>query len=83
MIVINFANPDMVGHTGVEDAAIKAIEQWCLRGKNGRGDKETGVSCLSVPIGNAEQLVDYGRASLDRPYNEPGTVHPCQCRSFL
>ena len=26
VIVINFANPDMVGHTGVEDAAIKAIE---------------------------------------------------------
>lgn len=26
VIIINFANPDMVGHTGVEDAAIKAIE---------------------------------------------------------
>ena len=26
VIVINFANPDMVGHTGVESAAIKAVE---------------------------------------------------------
>ena len=26
VIIINFANPDMVGHTGVEAAAIKAIE---------------------------------------------------------
>ena len=26
VIIINFANPDMVGHTGVETAAIKAIE---------------------------------------------------------
>ena len=26
VIIINFANPDMVGHTGVENAAIKAIE---------------------------------------------------------
>ena len=26
VVIINFANPDMVGHTGVEDAAIKAIE---------------------------------------------------------
>ena len=26
VIIINFANPDMVGHTGVESAAIKAIE---------------------------------------------------------
>ena len=25
-VIINFANPDMVGHTGVENAAIKAIE---------------------------------------------------------
>ena len=26
VVIINFANPDMVGHTGVENAAIKAIE---------------------------------------------------------
>ena len=26
VIIVNFANPDMVGHTGVESAAIKAIE---------------------------------------------------------
>lgn len=26
VIIINFANPDMVGHTGVEAAAIKAVE---------------------------------------------------------
>ena len=26
VIIINFANPDMVGHTGVEEAAIKAVE---------------------------------------------------------
>lgn len=32
VIVINFANPDMVGHTGVIPAAIKAVE----RGRTGR-----------------------------------------------
>ena len=26
VIIINFANPDMVGHTGVQAAAVKAIE---------------------------------------------------------
>ena len=26
LIIINFANPDMVGHTGILDAAIKAVE---------------------------------------------------------
>ena len=26
VVIINFANPDMVGHTGVEAAAVKAVE---------------------------------------------------------
>ena len=26
VIIINFANPDMVGHTGIQEAAIKAVE---------------------------------------------------------
>ena len=26
MIILNFANPDMVGHTGIVEAAVKAIE---------------------------------------------------------
>ena len=28
VIIINFANPDMVGHTGIEGAAIKAVEDF-------------------------------------------------------
>ena len=37
VIIINFANPDMVGHTGVEAAAIKAVEavDECV-GRGGR-----------------------------------------------
>ena len=32
VIVLNYANPDMVGHTGVFDAAVKAVEavDMCL-----------------------------------------------------
>ena len=38
VIIINFANPDMVGHTGVQNAAIKAIEAVDeLRRQGGRG----------------------------------------------
>jgi len=61
MIIINFANPDMVGHTGVESAAIKAIEavDECV-GKAYEAIKEVnGQMFICADHGNAEQLVDY------------------------
>ena len=61
VIIINFANPDMVGHTGVEAAAIKAIEavDECV-GKTVDAIKEVGGQMfICADHGNAEQLVDY------------------------
>lgn len=61
VIIINFANPDMVGHTGIEDAAIKAIEKVdaCV-GRTVDAVKETdGILFICADHGNAEQLVDY------------------------
>ncbi len=61
VIIINFANPDMVGHTGVEAAAIKAIEtvDACV-GRAVDAIKEVnGVMFICADHGNAEQLVDY------------------------
>lgn len=61
VIIINFANPDMVGHTGIEDAAIKAIEtvDQCV-GKAVDAIREVdGVMFICADHGNAEQLVDY------------------------
>lgn len=61
VIIINFANPDMVGHTGVEAAAIKAIEtvDACV-GRTVDAIKEVdGVMFICADHGNAEQLVDY------------------------
>ena len=61
VIIINFANPDMVGHTGVEAAAIKAVEavDTCV-GKAVAALKEVdGVMFLCADHGNAEQLIDY------------------------
>ncbi len=61
VIIINFANPDMVGHTGVEAAAIKAVEavDECV-GKAVEAVKETGsVLFICADHGNAEQLIDY------------------------
>ncbi|MDE7435193.1 MAG: 2,3-bisphosphoglycerate-independent phosphoglycerate mutase [Lachnospiraceae bacterium] len=61
VIIINFANPDMVGHTGVQNAAIQAIEavDECV-GKAVAALKEVnGQMFLCADHGNAEQLVDY------------------------
>ena len=61
VIIINFANPDMVGHTGVEGAAIRAVEavDECV----GRAVKAVqdadGVLFICADHGNAEQLIDY------------------------
>ncbi len=70
VIVINFANPDMVGHTGVLPAAIKAIEtvDECV-GKAVAAVKEVGgVMFICADHGNAEQLIDYETG-------EPHTAH--------
>jgi 2,3-bisphosphoglycerate-independent phosphoglycerate mutase len=61
VIIINFANPDMVGHTGVEAAAIKAVEavDECV-GKAVEAVLEVNATLfICADHGNAEQLVDY------------------------
>ena len=61
VIVINFANPDRVGHTGVQEAAIKAVEtvDKCV-GKAVEALKEVdGQMFICADHGNAEQLIDY------------------------
>ena len=78
VIVINFANPDMVGHTGVEEAAIKAVEtvDECV-GKAVEALKEVdGVMFICADHGNAEQLVDYETG-------EPYTAHTTNPVPFI
>lgn len=61
VVIINFANPDMVGHTGVLEAAIKAIEtvDECV-GKTVEAIREVnGQMFICADHGNAEQLIDY------------------------
>lgn len=61
VIIINFANPDMVGHTGILEAAVKAVEtvDACV-GKAVDAIKEVnGQMFICADHGNAEQLVDY------------------------
>ncbi len=61
LIVINFANPDMVGHTGVESAVIKAVEtvDSCVGDAVDAICRNNGTMFVCADHGNAEQLLDY------------------------
>ncbi|HIU88555.1 MAG TPA: 2,3-bisphosphoglycerate-independent phosphoglycerate mutase, partial [Candidatus Avilachnospira avistercoris] len=60
LIICNFANPDMVGHTGVIDAAVKAIETIddCM-GKVCKAVEEAGGPLfICADHGNADMMID-------------------------
>ena len=61
VIIINFANPDMVGHTGVIPAAVKAIEtvDKCVGTAVEAVKSVDGVLFICADHGNAEQMVNY------------------------
>ena len=61
VVICNFANPDMVGHTGVSKAAIKAIEvvDECVGKAVDAVKKAGGAMFICADHGNAEQLRDY------------------------
>ena len=78
VIIVNFANPDMVGHTGVENAAIKAVEavDECV-GRAVDAIKEVnGQMFICADHGNAEQLLDYSTG-------EPFTAHTTNPVPFI
>jgi 2,3-bisphosphoglycerate-independent phosphoglycerate mutase len=60
LIVVNYANSDMVGHTGNLDAAIKAIEavDACLGRLMDAVKKAGGALFVTADHGNAEQMFD-------------------------
>ncbi|MBP5275852.1 MAG: alkaline phosphatase family protein, partial [Lachnospiraceae bacterium] len=60
VIIINFANPDMVGHTGVIEAAVAAVERidQCVGAAVEAVKKMDGVLFICADHGNAEQMVN-------------------------
>ena len=78
VIITNFANPDMVGHTGVESAAIKAIEavDKCVGRVVDAILEAGGQMFITADHGNAEQLVDYETG-------EPLTAHTTNPVPFI
>ncbi|MGI6112971.1 MAG: 2,3-bisphosphoglycerate-independent phosphoglycerate mutase [Mahellales bacterium] len=65
VIVLNYANPDMVGHTGVFDAAVKAIEtvDECIGRVVNAVLEAGGKAIITADHGNSEQMVDYSNES--------------------
>ncbi len=59
-VIVNFANPDMVGHTGVIPAVVRAVETTdrCLGSVTDRVQELGGVSLVTADHGNAEQLLE-------------------------
>ena len=78
VIIINFANPDMVGHTGVINAAIKAVETIDgLVGNAVEAIKEVyGVMFICADHGNAEQMINYETG-------QPHTAHTTNPVPFI
>ena len=69
VIILNFANCDMVGHTGVLEAAIKAVEtvDICVGKVVDATLKMGGIALITADHGNAEKMVD--------EKGEPFTAH--------
>ena len=69
-IILNYANPDMVGHTGSLDAAIKAIEtiDECVGKVVEAILNNDGTLLITADHGNSEQMIDYKTG-------EPHTAH--------
>ena len=69
-IIINYANPDMVGHTGNVDAAVKALEALdsCVKQVVDAVKAVNGTLLITADHGNSEQMVDYVTG-------EPYTAH--------
>lgn len=78
VIIVNFANPDMVGHTGMQEAAIKANEvvDECVGAAVDALIEADGQMFICADHGNSEQLVDYNT-------HQPFTAHTTNPVPFI
>jgi len=77
-ILVNYANPDMLGHTGVLDAAIKAVGviDECLGRALSAVNDVDGVACITSDHGDIEQMIDYNTG-------KPHTAHTTNLVPFI
>ena len=77
VIILNYANCDMVGHTGVFDAAVRAVEtvDTCVGRVVDATLKMGGIDMITADHGNAEQMVE--------PDGSPMTAHTTNPVPFI
>lgn len=77
-IILNYANPDMVGHTGNLEAAIKAVEtiDTCVQRVVEAIKEQDGVLLITADHGNIEQMID-------ETTGEPHTAHTTNVVPFI
>jgi 2,3-bisphosphoglycerate-independent phosphoglycerate mutase len=70
-ILVNFAGPDMVAHTGVVDAAVKAMEvcDQCVGRIVEAVLKKDGVVIINADHGNCEEMVDLQNGQSDTKHS--------------
>ena len=75
-IVLNYANPDMVGHTGVWEAAIRAVEtvDKCIGKVVKKVMEKDGICIITADHGNVEEMLEKG---------EPKTAHTTNPVPFI
>ncbi|MGI5824129.1 MAG: 2,3-bisphosphoglycerate-independent phosphoglycerate mutase [Bacillota bacterium] len=87
LIILNFANPDMVGHTGIMPAAVKAVEKVdCCLGRIQQAVAEAGgVLLVTADHGNVEKMFEADGTPVTAhttnkvPFIVAG--YPCELRS--
>jgi 2,3-bisphosphoglycerate-independent phosphoglycerate mutase len=78
VFIVNFANPDMVGHTGKLDKAIEAVQHvdTCLAAINDTLKRAGGTCLITADHGNCEQMIDLTTG-------QPHTAHTTNPVPFL
>lgn len=86
VIILNFANCDMVGHTGVFDAAVKAVEavDACVGKVTDAIAEMGGVSLITADHGNADKMFEEDGSPFTAHTTNPVPFcvigYPCQLR---
>nr|YP_009243910.1 phosphoglycerate mutase [Sporolithon durum]AMK96152.1 phosphoglycerate mutase [Sporolithon durum] len=77
VLIVNYANPDMIGHTGNFNATLKAIESVdnCLQKLVNKIKEVKGTLIITADHGNAEQMLDN--------YNQPCKSHTLNPVPFI
>ena len=78
MVILNYANPDMVGHTGIIEAAVKAVEtvDECLGRVAEKVLEKDGTLFVTADHGNAEIMIDFSTGN-------PFTAHTTDPVPFI